>query len=51
MQSSIQRIGVIGLGQMGSDFASNLIADGFQVKSMIVTKNMPLHSLPEEQTP
>lgn len=32
MQSSIQRIGVIGLGHMGSDFASNLIADGFQVK-------------------
>jgi 3-hydroxyisobutyrate dehydrogenase-like beta-hydroxyacid dehydrogenase len=32
MQSSIQRIGVIGLGHMGSDFASNLMADGFQVK-------------------
>jgi 3-hydroxyisobutyrate dehydrogenase-like beta-hydroxyacid dehydrogenase len=32
MQSLIQRIGVIGLGHMGSDFASNLIADGFQVK-------------------
>jgi 3-hydroxyisobutyrate dehydrogenase-like beta-hydroxyacid dehydrogenase len=32
MQSSIQRIGVIGLGHMGSDFASNLIADRFQVK-------------------
>jgi 3-hydroxyisobutyrate dehydrogenase-like beta-hydroxyacid dehydrogenase len=32
MQSSIQQIGVIGLGHMGSDFASNLIADGFQVK-------------------
>ena len=32
MQSSIQRIGVIGLGYMGSDFASNLMADGFQIK-------------------
>ena len=32
MQSSIQRIGVIGLGHMGSDFASNLMADGFQIK-------------------
>src|SRR4029077_9439345 len=32
MQSSLQRIGVIGLGHMGSDFASNLMADGFQVK-------------------
>jgi 3-hydroxyisobutyrate dehydrogenase-like beta-hydroxyacid dehydrogenase len=31
MQSSIQRIGVIGLGHMGSDFAGNLIADGYQV--------------------
>jgi 3-hydroxyisobutyrate dehydrogenase len=32
MQPSIQQIGVIGLGHMGGDFASNLIADGFQVK-------------------
>jgi 3-hydroxyisobutyrate dehydrogenase-like beta-hydroxyacid dehydrogenase len=32
MQSSIQRIGVIGLGRMGTDFAGNLIADGFEVK-------------------
>jgi phosphoglycerate dehydrogenase-like enzyme len=32
MQSSIQRIGVIGVGHMGGDFASNLMADGFQVK-------------------
>jgi 3-hydroxyisobutyrate dehydrogenase-like beta-hydroxyacid dehydrogenase len=32
MQSSIQRIGVIGLGHMGSDYASNLMADGFQIK-------------------
>jgi len=31
MQSSIQRIGVVGLGHMGSDFASNLIADGYQL--------------------
>jgi 3-hydroxyisobutyrate dehydrogenase-like beta-hydroxyacid dehydrogenase len=31
MQSSNQRIGVIGLGHMGSDFAGNLIADGYQV--------------------
>ena len=31
MQCSIQRIGVIGLGHMGSDFAGNLIADGYQV--------------------
>jgi 3-hydroxyisobutyrate dehydrogenase-like beta-hydroxyacid dehydrogenase len=31
MQSSIQRIGVIDLGHMGSDFANNLIADGYQV--------------------
>ena len=31
MQSSIQRIGVVGLGHMGSDFAGNLIADGYQV--------------------
>jgi 3-hydroxyisobutyrate dehydrogenase-like beta-hydroxyacid dehydrogenase len=31
MQSTIQRIGVIGLGHMGSDFAGNLIADGYQV--------------------
>jgi 3-hydroxyisobutyrate dehydrogenase-like beta-hydroxyacid dehydrogenase len=31
MQSSLQRIGVIGLGHMGSDFAGNLIADGYQV--------------------
>jgi 6-phosphogluconate dehydrogenase len=30
-ESSIQRIGVIGLGHMGSDFAGNLIADGYQV--------------------
>jgi 3-hydroxyisobutyrate dehydrogenase-like beta-hydroxyacid dehydrogenase len=28
---SIQRIGVIGLGHMGSDFANNLMADGYQV--------------------
>jgi 3-hydroxyisobutyrate dehydrogenase-like beta-hydroxyacid dehydrogenase len=32
MQTSIQRIGIVGLGHMGSDFAGNLIADGFQVK-------------------
>ena len=32
MQSSIQRIGVIGVGHMGGDFASNLMADGFQIK-------------------
>ena len=32
MQSSIQWIGVVGLGHMGSDFASNLLADGFQIK-------------------
>jgi 3-hydroxyisobutyrate dehydrogenase-like beta-hydroxyacid dehydrogenase len=32
MQSSIQRIGVIGLGHMGSDYASNLMAVGFQIK-------------------
>ena len=32
MQSSIQWIGVVGLGHMGSDFASNLMADGFQIK-------------------
>ena len=31
MQSSIQRIGVVGLGHMGSDFASNLIADGYKL--------------------
>jgi 3-hydroxyisobutyrate dehydrogenase-like beta-hydroxyacid dehydrogenase len=31
MQSSIQRIGVVGLGQMGSDFASNLIADSYKL--------------------
>jgi 3-hydroxyisobutyrate dehydrogenase-like beta-hydroxyacid dehydrogenase len=30
-ESPIQRIGVIGLGHMGSDFAGNLIADGYQV--------------------
>jgi Trk K+ transport system NAD-binding subunit len=30
-ESRIQRIGVIGLGHMGSDFAGNLIADGYQV--------------------
>ena len=29
--SAIRRIGVIGLGHMGSDFADNLIADGYQV--------------------
>jgi 3-hydroxyisobutyrate dehydrogenase-like beta-hydroxyacid dehydrogenase len=29
--STIRRIGVIGLGHMGSDFADNLIADGYQV--------------------
>jgi 6-phosphogluconate dehydrogenase (decarboxylating) len=29
--SAIRRIGVIGLGHMGSDFAGNLIADGYQV--------------------
>jgi 3-hydroxyisobutyrate dehydrogenase-like beta-hydroxyacid dehydrogenase len=28
---SIRRIGVIGLGHMSSDFAANLIADGYQV--------------------
>ena len=32
MQTSFQRIGIVGLGHMGSDFAGNLIADGFQVK-------------------
>jgi 3-hydroxyisobutyrate dehydrogenase-like beta-hydroxyacid dehydrogenase len=30
-ESPIQRIGVIGLGHMGSDFADNLIVDGYQV--------------------
>lgn len=30
-QSSIRRIGVIGLGHMDGDFAANLIADGYQV--------------------
>ena len=30
-ERSIRQIGVIGLGRMGSDFAANLIADGFQV--------------------
>ena len=29
--AAIRRIGVIGLGHMGSDFADNLIADGYQV--------------------
>ena len=29
--SSLRRIGVIGLGHMGGDFAANLIADGYQV--------------------
>ena len=29
--AEIQRIGVIGLGHMGSDFADNLIVDGYQV--------------------
>ena len=29
--STIRRIGVIGLGHMGSDFADNLIVDGYQV--------------------
>jgi len=28
---SIRQMGVIGLGRMGSDFAANLIADGYQV--------------------
>jgi 3-hydroxyisobutyrate dehydrogenase-like beta-hydroxyacid dehydrogenase len=27
----IRRIGIVGLGRMGSDFAGNLIADGYQV--------------------
>jgi 3-hydroxyisobutyrate dehydrogenase-like beta-hydroxyacid dehydrogenase len=31
MQSTIQLIDVIGLGHIGSDFAGNLIADGYQV--------------------
>jgi 3-hydroxyisobutyrate dehydrogenase-like beta-hydroxyacid dehydrogenase len=29
--STLRRIGVIGLGHMGGDFAENLIADGYQV--------------------
>jgi 3-hydroxyisobutyrate dehydrogenase-like beta-hydroxyacid dehydrogenase len=28
---SVRRIGIVGLGHMGSDFAGNLIADGYQV--------------------
>jgi len=31
LEASVRRIGVIGLGHMGSDFADNLIADGYQV--------------------
>jgi predicted dinucleotide-binding enzyme len=31
LDSSIRRIGVIGLGHMGSTFADNLIADGYEV--------------------
>jgi 3-hydroxyisobutyrate dehydrogenase-like beta-hydroxyacid dehydrogenase len=30
-ERSIRQIGVVGLGRMGSDFAANLIADGYEV--------------------
>ena len=46
--SAIRRIGVIGLGHMGSDFADNLIADGYQA-SMILMKSTSPRLSPKEQ--
>jgi 3-hydroxyisobutyrate dehydrogenase-like beta-hydroxyacid dehydrogenase len=36
-EAPVERIGVIGLGHMGSDFADNLIADGYEV--MVYDRN------------
>jgi prephenate dehydrogenase len=47
--SAIRRIGVIGLGHMGSDFADNLIADGYQVTVYDLKKSTSPHLSPKEQ--